>query len=142
MVSTASLGARRICAPPCLGAREFREALDRYQTVLENTESRPEIKVGQALLRAGFRVVPQFELKLSSTWTVRIDLYLPEFERGVEVNPDCTHASTVPRQYDIARALRIRRVHGIEIDEVGDDEIDRGCPELIAMLRTLRSQAA
>ena len=117
-------------------------ALDRFQPVLADTESTPEIKVGRALIAAGFTVVPQHELKLSPNWTVRIDLYLPELHRGVEVNPDCTHGGAVQRQYDIARALRIRRLHGIEIDEVSDKEIDHGCPELIAMLRTLRRVAA
>ncbi|HEY1738408.1 MAG TPA: type IV toxin-antitoxin system AbiEi family antitoxin domain-containing protein [Acidimicrobiia bacterium] len=125
-----------------IGARQFRAALEQYQPVLADAESSPEIKVGQVLIHAGFKVVPQYELKLSPNWTIRIDLYLPEFNRGVEVSPDCTHGNAVQRQYDIARALRIRRVHGIEIDEVSDDEIDRGCPELVAMLQTLRHPAA
>ncbi len=124
-----------------IGGRQFREALDHFQPALASTESAPEIRVGRALINAGFQVVPQYELVLSPGWTVRLDLYLPEFHRGVEVNPFCTHGGALQTQYDIARSLRIRRVHGIEISVVGDDEIDNGCPELIALLRTLRRAA-
>jgi hypothetical protein len=124
-----------------IGGREFRAALDAYEPVLAGTESPPEVKVGRALLRAGFEVVPQYELKLGTNWTVRLDFFLPEFVRGVEVSPFSTHGGRLQKQYDIARTLRIRRVHGIEISEVGDDEIDNGCRELLGLLRTLRAAA-
>jgi predicted transcriptional regulator of viral defense system len=125
-----------------VGAPQFREALDSFQPVLAGTESPPEEIVGRALIAAGFTVVPQHYVKLSDTWTARIDLYLPEFNRGVEVSPYSTHGGMLQMQYDTVRTLRIRRLHGIEISTVSDEEIDRGCPELIALLRTLRSAAA
>ena len=128
-----------------MGRVNSADALDRFQPVLDDTESTPEIKVGRALLTAGFKVVPQYELKLSLGSTVPENRPLPSLDvnRGVEVNPDCTHGGAVQRQYDISRALRIRRLHGIEIDEVSDDEIDLAepVPELIGLLRTLRRTA-
>ncbi|HEY3834334.1 MAG TPA: hypothetical protein VGO03_18730 [Acidimicrobiia bacterium] len=124
------------------GAREFREAIDRFQPVLADAESPPEIKVGLALLAAGFKVVPQYELKLSAGWTVRLDFFVPEVNRGVEVSPDCTHGGLVQKRYDAVRALRVRRLHGIESSVVTDEEIDNGCRELLALLHTLRRAAA
>ncbi len=125
-----------------IGARAARRALDQFQPALSQTESPPEILVGRALLAAGYEIVPQYELSLSPTWTVRLDFYLSEFHRAVEVNPFSTHGGVRQHQYDIARALRIRTLHGIDISAVGDEEIARGCPELLALLATLRREAA
>ncbi|HEY3834438.1 MAG TPA: type IV toxin-antitoxin system AbiEi family antitoxin domain-containing protein [Acidimicrobiia bacterium] len=120
-----------------LGAREFRAPLDSFQPVLASVDSPPEVRVGRVLLAAGYRIVPQYELKLGPRWTVRLDFYLPDVHHGVEVSPFSTHGGAKQREYDIARALRVRRLHGIEISVVGDDEIARGCPALISMLHTL-----
>ncbi len=124
-----------------IGSKAFRVALNRFQPVLAGTESPPEVRVGQALLEAGHRIIPQYELVLGPGWTVRLDFYLPDFHRAVEVNPFSTHGGAQQHQYDIARALRIRRIHGIELINVGDEEIQRGCPELLAVLRTIERAA-
>lgn len=119
-------------------ARAFLRALDR-RLPGGPAESHPEIRVAEALTRAGIRgLVRQHQIHLPGHGDVRFDLAVPELRWAIEVDLHPRHRETLGIASD-ARRDRSATAIGWVTTRITDDQYDNRFHETIAEIASLHS---
>lgn len=107
LVDVADLQAELLLHAGLRGVRQAHRALDLSDG---RAESPPESRVRLALVQAGLRPVPQYDVEHRGRWLARVDLAFPEFKIAIEYDGRAVHeredvfARDRQRQNDLVRA--------------------------------------
>jgi hypothetical protein len=119
-------------------AREFLRALDR-RLPGGPAESHPEVRVADALGRAGVRgLVRQHCIQLPGHGDVRFDLAVPELRWAIEVDLHPRHRETMGIAADIRRDRAASSI-GWSTSRITEAQYDRSFNETIAELALVHS---
>ncbi len=125
----------RLCHPARRGTITYRLTLARLGE--QSQDSHPEVVLGDALLRRGVPIVPQWELSLPGEVTTHPDLSVPEVRWGIELDLHHEHRSLEGAQRD-ARRMRSRHRGDWQVEPVTEldmVDVERLADELLSLYR-------
>jgi len=127
--------ADRLGAERRRGTREIEAALAAFDAQGQRCDSVAELQLLAILRDAGFdNVVTQFRVERGNGRFYLLDTYLPDFQIAPEFDPYKFHGGRPDYMKMANRTLELAQ-HGITRWAVTDDELDAGCPNLLAALR-------